>query len=95
MTQPPLLQRLRRALTPLEALERVLVAPILRSRASMTGVSARGSACSSCDAGEWHRIFITAPPGWASVMPCGEATRPHGVVVLNDQQIQDMRDSRL
>lgn len=66
---------------------------IVRSRLVARG-SARESACSYCDAGEWHRIFITAPPGWASVMPCSEATRPHGVVVTSDQQIQDMRDSR-
>ena len=68
---------------------------IVRSRVVAGRESARGSACSYCDAGEWYRIFITAPLGWASVMPCSEATRPHGVVVFNDQQIQDMRDSRL
>jgi len=50
--------------------------------------------CKLCIDDVKHEIFITAPPGWGSVMPCSEATRPHGVVVMDELAVRVLRAPR-
>lgn len=40
-----------------------------------------------------HQVFITAPPGWGSVMPCSDATRGSGVIVSTREEMVLMRSS--
>lgn len=61
---------------------------VLRARRSGGEVS---TGCGLCDLAVEHRVFITSPPGWGSVMPCSEVTRRHGVAVLDEQEAGRMR----
>lgn len=48
----------------------------------------RGEVCAHCSrfrADEEHVIFITAPPGYGSIMRCSDATAPHGVPMTGEQ----------
>lgn len=65
---------------------------IYRSRGSAVAVVPEG--CKLCIDDIKHEIFITAPPGWGSVMPCSEATRPHGVVVMDELAVRALRAQR-
>lgn len=65
---------------------------VLRSRRVALHPSA--PACLLCAQAVWHRVFITAPPGWGSVMRCSQATRGHGVVVTNQGQLEELRLQR-
>lgn len=51
--------------------------------------------CPLCAQGEAHRVFITAPPGWGSVMKCSAATRPHGVIVRSQEEATHLRAERM
>ena len=51
-----------------------------------------GEACEACETGTAHRVFITSPPGWGSVMPCSAITRRSGVLVFSDEDIRVLRD---
>lgn len=65
---------------------------IHRSRSS--AVAAIPEGCKLCIDDVKHEIFITAPPGWGSVMPCSEVTRPHGIVVMDELAIRELRAQR-
>lgn len=41
-----------------------------------------------------HQVFITAPPGWGSIMPCSEATRSNGIAVADRGELLRLRESR-
>lgn len=51
--------------------------------------------CEFCAEGVEHRVFITSPPGWGSVMGCSAATRPHGVIVNTPEEIARLRAERI
>lgn len=51
--------------------------------------------CHLCADGVEHRVFITAPPGWASVMDCSADTRRNGVIVRNKEDIARLRAERI
>ena len=50
--------------------------------------------CDLCSRCVPHRVFITAPPGWGSVMKCSPSTRRNGVVVRTDEEIARLRAER-
>lgn len=50
--------------------------------------------CDLCEEGIEHRVFITAPPGWGSVMPCSPFGRRNGVIVQTDEDIIRIRATR-
>ena len=51
-------------------------------------------ACDLCSRGVPHRVFVTAPPGWGSVMKCSPSTRRNGVVVRTDEEIARLQAER-
>lgn len=51
--------------------------------------------CDLCLSGEKHNVFITEPPGWGSVMSCNNNTRKNGVIVTSEEEIKELRSSRL
>lgn len=66
---------------------------VLVSRARR--VIAAEDACSACQSGDAHEVFVTAPPGWGSVMPCSPLTRKNGVLVFTKQDILHLRAVRI
>lgn len=50
--------------------------------------------CEFCAEGEEHRVFITSPPGWGSVMSCSGETRRHGVIVQTQEEAERLRAQR-
>lgn len=52
------------------------------------------SGCPSCESQEWHRVFVTGPPGYGSVVPCNPASRKTGVPVWNERDIENLRSKR-
>lgn len=39
-----------------------------------------------------HEVFVTAPPGWGSVMACTPASRAAGVVVTDPDDVARLRE---
>lgn len=58
--------------------------------------SHRGSqeTCWACEDEIDHGVFITASPGWGSVMPCSAVTRKAGVLVLSTEEALTLREER-
>lgn len=52
------------------------------------------SGCPSCESQELHRVFVTEPPGYGSVVPCNPASRKTGVLVWNERDIENLRSKR-
>lgn len=50
--------------------------------------------CVLCADGVDHQVFITAPPGWGSLMPCSPTSRRHGVTVSSKEDVLHLRASR-
>lgn len=50
--------------------------------------------CALCEDGTPHHVFITAPPGWGSVVACSFSSRQQGVVVRNHEEITQLRNQR-
>lgn len=55
----------------------------------------RGDECTLCVEDAPHHVFITAPPGWGSIMPCSQNTRQQGVVVRSDEESAQLRAERV
>lgn len=51
--------------------------------------------CTLCEDGTPHHVFVTAPPGWGSIMTCSYNSRRHGVVVRNEDDIAQLRAERI
>lgn len=51
-------------------------------------------ACAACAAQIEHRVFITNPAGWGSVMDCTDASRPHGVIIFSLDEARQLRQQR-
>lgn len=49
--------------------------------------------CQLCLREVLHQVFITAPPGWGSIMPCSTLTRGSGVIVTTTEEMALMRGS--
>lgn len=67
---------------------------IHRARRALNAAPVSLHPCGACDAGLEHERFIVAPPGYGSVMPCSDATRPHGVTVFTQDDIRALRAQR-
>lgn len=65
---------------------------LLRGRRQQTQNQAEQ--CPVCAAGIAHRVFVTSPPGWGSVMRCTPASRPAGVIVYSREEVQALRRHR-
>lgn len=54
---------------------------IMRARSQETIANTDTTGCPHCgwDSDAEHEIFITAPPGYGSIMSCNEVTAKHGV----------------
>lgn len=63
-----------------------------RSRRRVTDVPVDD--CQLCGDEVDHDVFITAPPGWGSVMACSASTRRNGVVVTSDDDVAMLRSER-
>lgn len=50
--------------------------------------------CGLCEQGAWHRVFVTAAPGWGSVMTCNGQRPRYGVIVSDPDQLVQMRMQR-
>lgn len=50
--------------------------------------------CTLCARGLDHLVFITAPPGWGSMVTCSPTTRRYGVVVRDQDEIDTLRAER-
>lgn len=50
--------------------------------------------CEFCAEGVEHRVFITSPPGWGSVMSCSGEARRHGVIVQTQEEAERLRAQR-
>lgn len=50
--------------------------------------------CQHCREKREHREFITAPPGWGSVLDCTGTPRPHAVVIFTDEDARALRAHR-
>ena len=50
--------------------------------------------CDACSAGIDHRVFITNPAGWGSIMSCTPASRPHGVIIFSLDDARALRRQR-
>ncbi|GFZ89820.1 hypothetical protein GCM10011359_18870 [Nesterenkonia alkaliphila] len=50
--------------------------------------------CRDCAAGAWHKIFITNPAGFGSLMSCTSASRPHGVTIFSLDDARALRQLR-
>lgn len=50
--------------------------------------------CEDCAEGIEHQVFITAPPGWGSIMKCSKDSRRHGTKVRTPDDISRLRASR-
>lgn len=61
---------------------------ILKARA---GKAVSTVDCEHCDSGVEHQVFVTTPPGFASVVECSVHTRPNGVIVFNDDDVMSLR----
>lgn len=64
---------------------------VFRARAVPVAIE---NGCAFCADGIDHRVFITAPPGWGSLMPCSETTRAHGIAVADESKLLRLRESR-
>lgn len=51
--------------------------------------------CDACAAGIDHRVFITNPAGWGSIMSCTPTSRPHGVLIFSLDDARALRRQRL
>lgn len=47
--------------------------------------------CALCAAGQWHRVFITVPPGWGSLMECRADARRNGRIVCSLEEASEVR----
>lgn len=68
----------------------VTIVVLLRGRTQ----KAAPTQCPACTAGIAHRIFVTSPPGWGSVMRCTPASRPEGVVIFCQDEARTLRAQR-
>lgn len=69
-------------------------APMLVERQASCIERTRPDECALCEDGTLHHVFITAPPGWGSIMTCSSGSRRQGVVVRNDEEITQLRNQR-
>lgn len=68
------------------------IATIFLVHRATRGISVLGmDGCRLCIDDVEHQIFITAPPGWGSIMPCSATSRSHGLIVLDRLEIQKLR----